>query len=139
MSLEKFNHYLIQKGQNETLSTINAAPWEDIPSSKKAALEELDSLRSRLSDLQRRFFVDRSKKLLVVLQGMDTSGKNSTIRHVFRGVNPQGVHVSSFEKPTKSELRRRSQRSTFSRSHSRLAFSRVLPGAISIKPETRAG
>ena len=104
MSLEKFNHYLIQKGQNETLSTINAAPWEDIPSSKKAALEELDSLRSRLSDLQRRFFVDRSKKLLVVLQGMDTSGKNSTIRHVFRGVNPQGVHVSSFEKPTKSEL-----------------------------------
>lgn len=104
MSLEKFNHYLIQKGQNENLSEINADPWEDIPLIKEAAMEELNSLRSRLSDLQRRFFVDQSKKLLIILQGMDTSGKNSTIRHVFRGVNPQGVHVSSFEKPTRREL-----------------------------------
>ena len=104
MSLEKFNHYLIQKGQNENLSEINASPWEDIPPVKASALEELNSLRSRLTDLQRRFFVDQSKKLLIILQGMDTSGKNSTIRHVFRGVNPQGVDVSSFEKPTRREL-----------------------------------
>lgn len=104
MSLETFKHYLIQKGQNETLSKIDAAPWDDIPSSKEAAREELESLRSQLSDLQQRFFVDRSKKLLIILQGMDTSGKNSTIRHVFRGVNPQGVHVASFEKPTTREL-----------------------------------
>ena len=85
MSLEKFNHYLIQKGQNENLSEINAAPWEDIPLTKEVAMEELNSLRSRLTDLQRRFFVDQSKKLLIILQGMDTSGKNSTIRHVFLG------------------------------------------------------
>lgn len=103
MALEKFNHYLIQKGQNDKLSEVSAFPWDDLPSNKEAALRELNQLRSSLSDLQQRFFVDRSKKLLIVLQGMDTSGKNGTIRHVFRGVNPQGVHVSSFEKPTRRE------------------------------------
>ncbi len=103
MPLKKFNHYLIRKGQNEKLSEVSAAPWKDMPATKQEALEELNRLRSHLADLQQRFFVDRSKKLLIILQGMDTSGKNSTIRHVFRGVNPQGVHVASFEKPSRRE------------------------------------
>ena len=103
MSLGNFTHYLIQADQNQTLSAVPASPWDDMPSNKREAVRELNALRSQLSDLQQRFFVDRSKKLLIILQGMDTSGKNSTIRHVFRGVNPQGVHVSSFEKPTRRE------------------------------------
>lgn len=103
MSLRNFKHYLINKEQNQQLSEVSAFPWDDMPSTKKEAVKELYSLHSRLMDLQQRFFVDRSKKLLIILQGMDTSGKNSTIRHVFRGVNPQGVHVSSFEKPTRHE------------------------------------
>ena len=103
MALEKFKHYLINKGQNEDLSKVSAFPWDDMPLNKETALNELNLLRSSLSDLQQRFFVDHSKKLLVILQGMDTSGKNGTIRHVFRGVNPQGVHVASFEKPTRRE------------------------------------
>ena len=103
MTLEKFKHYRIQEGQNEKLSDVNAFPWDDLPSDKEIALKELNLLRTNLSDLQQRFFVDRSKKLLIILQGMDTSGKNGTIRHVFRGVNPQGVHVSSFEKPNRRE------------------------------------
>ena len=80
MPLKKFNHYLIRKGQNEKLSEVSAAPWKDMPATKQEALEELNQLRSHLADLQQRFFVDRSKKLLIILQGMDTSGKNSTIR-----------------------------------------------------------
>jgi PPK2 family polyphosphate:nucleotide phosphotransferase len=103
MSLKNFKHYLIQSGQNAKLSKVNASPWEDMPTSKKEALEELSELHIRLADLQQRFHVDQRRKLLIVLQGMDTSGKNGTIRHVFRGVNPQGVHVSSFEKPTRRE------------------------------------
>ncbi len=103
MSLEKFKHYLIQEKQNQALSAVDASPWEDMPDNKREAVKELDILCLKLADLQQRFFVDRSKKLLIILQGMDTSGKNSTIRHVFRGVNPQGVHVSSFEKPTSRE------------------------------------
>jgi PPK2 family polyphosphate:nucleotide phosphotransferase len=75
-----------------------------MPKSKKDAQMELELLHIRLADLQQRFFVDRRKKFLLVLQGMDTSGKNGTIRHVFRGVNPQGVHVASFEQPSTREL-----------------------------------
>ena len=104
MSLKKFKHYLIKDGQNQKLSKISAAPWDDLPNCKQDALEELSELHIKLADLQQRFFVDRKHKLLIVLQGMDTSGKNGTIKHVFRGVNPQGVHVSSFDKPTSRDL-----------------------------------
>lgn len=105
MSLNEFKHYLIQAGQNDHLKEVPSDPWGDLPSSKKQGLAELKELQLKLVDLQQRFFVDRSKKLLIVLQGMDTSGKNGTIKNVFRGVNPQGVHVASFEKPTSRELR----------------------------------
>ena len=104
MSISEFNHYLIEKGQNNCLSEIDSDPWDDIPESKKRAREEMDELNLKLADLQQKLFVDRRKKFLIVLQGMDTSGKNGTIRNVFRGVNPQGVHVASFEKPSFREL-----------------------------------
>ncbi len=104
MSLKDFKHYLIQSGQNDQLAKVSSDPWDDLPKSKTAASEELTRLQERLTELQQRFFVDRRKKLLIVLQGMDTSGKNGTIRKVFRGVNPQGVHVASFEKPSSREL-----------------------------------
>ncbi len=104
MSLKDFKHYLIQSGQNDQLAKVSSDPWEDLPTSKSAGREELSQLHERLAELQQRFFVDRRKKLLIVLQGMDTSGKNGTIRNVFRGVNPQGVHVASFEKPSTREL-----------------------------------
>lgn len=104
MELKDFSHYLITAEQNNKLSKVDSQPWSDIPICKDTAGEELTRLHKQLADLQQRFFVDRRKKLLIVLQGMDTSGKNGTIRHVFRGVNPQGVHVSSFDKPTGHEL-----------------------------------
>ncbi|MGB0743962.1 MAG: PPK2 family polyphosphate kinase [Opitutales bacterium] len=104
MSICDFNHYLIQPGQNMKLTEVPSSPWDDLPGSKSAAVKELSRLNEKLSDLQQRFFVDRRKKLLLVLQGMDTSGKNGTIRHVFRGVNPQAVHVASFDKPSTREL-----------------------------------
>ncbi|MGJ8651126.1 MAG: PPK2 family polyphosphate kinase [Opitutaceae bacterium] len=104
MSLKHFNNYLIKKGQNDVLNKVPSNPWDDMPSNKSEALAELHSLHVRLGDLQQRFFVDRRKKLLFVLQGMDTSGKNGTIKNVFRGVNPQGVHVASFDKPSTREI-----------------------------------
>lgn len=104
MSICDFNHYLIQPGQNMNLAEVPSDPWNDLPEKKKHACRELYRLHERLSDLQQRFFVDRRKKMLLILQGMDTSGKNGTIRHVFRGVNPQGVHVASFERPSSREL-----------------------------------
>ena len=103
MKLSDFAAYRITKMQNNQLAKVQSDPWTDLPISKQEARKELSALHERLADLQQRFFVDRRKKLLFVLQGMDTSGKNGSIRHVFRGVNPQGVHVASFGKPSTRE------------------------------------
>ncbi len=105
MSLGAYKDYRITKERNLPLAKASADPRTDVDIGKQAAREDLEALRVRLIDAQQRFFVDRSRKLLIVLQGMDTSGKNGTIRHVFRGVNPQGVDVASFDRPTSLELK----------------------------------
>jgi PPK2 family polyphosphate:nucleotide phosphotransferase len=64
----------------------------------------MEGLAGRLDDLQEALWVEGSRSLLVVLQGMDTSGKGGTVRHVFSAMNPAGVEVSSFKKPTEEEL-----------------------------------
>ena len=56
-------------------------------------------------DLQERLYAERKRSILIVLQGLDTSGKDGTVRHVFRHMNPQGVHVRSFKAPTADERR----------------------------------
>ena len=60
-------------------------------------------MTARLSELQEKFYADGSHRLLVVLQATDTGGKDGTIRHVFSGVNPQGVHVRGFGVPSEWE------------------------------------
>jgi PPK2 family polyphosphate:nucleotide phosphotransferase len=58
----------------------------------------------RLEALQELLYAEQKHKVLVVLQAMDTGGKDGTIRHVFEGVNPQGVRVASFKVPTQEEM-----------------------------------
>jgi PPK2 family polyphosphate:nucleotide phosphotransferase len=58
-----------------------------------------------LRGLQERLFAERSRSLLVVLQGLDTSGKDGTIKHAFGAVNPQGTIVAAFKAPTEQERR----------------------------------
>ena len=62
-------------------------------------------LREELCDWQSRLYASEGQKLLVVLQALDAGGKDSTIRRVFQGVNPQGVRVTSFKAPTRQELK----------------------------------
>lgn len=71
---------------------------------REAAEAEMPALGERLDELQERLWVEGSRSLLVVLQGMDTSGKGGVIRHVFSTMHPAGVEVSSFKKPTEEEL-----------------------------------
>jgi PPK2 family polyphosphate:nucleotide phosphotransferase len=61
--------------------------------------------RGQLDALQEVFYASQKKALLIVLQGMDTAGKDGTIRHIFSGINPQGCDVSSFKVPTPLEAR----------------------------------
>ncbi len=65
--------------------------------------KELENQRKRLQTLQERLYAEHQRSLLVVLQAMDTGGKDGTIKHVFGGLNPQGCQVWSFKKPSDEE------------------------------------
>jgi PPK2 family polyphosphate:nucleotide phosphotransferase len=71
---------------------------------RKRAERETVQGAERLGKLQERLWAERRRSVLLVLQGMDTSGKNGAIKHVFRGLNPVGIDVASFERPTDEEL-----------------------------------
>jgi PPK2 family polyphosphate:nucleotide phosphotransferase len=71
---------------------------------RKDAAEKNPRIQKRLGELQELLYAEHRHKILIVLQGMDTSGKDGTIRHVLAEVNPQGVRVVSFKKPTDEEL-----------------------------------
>jgi PPK2 family polyphosphate:nucleotide phosphotransferase len=73
-------------------------------SDKEAARERVGELTRRLAVLQNRLYAESRRAVLLVLQGLDASGKDGTIRTVFSGVNPQGVQVASFKAPTPIEL-----------------------------------
>lgn len=70
---------------------------------KAAARARLEATHARLESLQELLYAEGRHKLLIVLQAMDTAGKDSTIRHVFRGVDPLGVKVACFKAPTPEE------------------------------------
>jgi len=70
---------------------------------KKEAADSKKSLKKKLSELQNRLYAQRRYKVLIILQGMDTSGKDSTVKHVFSGVNPSGCKVKSFKVPSEEE------------------------------------
>ena len=71
---------------------------------KKEAKAAMVELNQKLSELQELLYAEGKHKLLIILQAMDTGGKDGTIQSVFEGVNPQGVKVASFKTPTALEL-----------------------------------
>ena len=71
---------------------------------KEDAKAQLGGLLEELSSLQERLYAEGRRSVLLVLQGLDASGKDGTIRRVFTGVNPQGCSVTSFKPPTPIEL-----------------------------------
>ncbi|MEZ5165922.1 MAG: polyphosphate kinase 2 family protein [Acidimicrobiales bacterium] len=68
------------------------------------AAKRTSELNRRIEELQELLYAGSQHKVLIVLQATDTGGKDGTIRRVFDKVNPQGVHVASFKKPTDEEL-----------------------------------
>ncbi|GAB3877655.1 PPK2 family polyphosphate kinase [Kibdelosporangium lantanae] len=75
------------------------------PHSKSNAAKQLVGTGEKLDKLQEALFASGTNSVLLVLQGMDTSGKGGTIRHACGLLNPQGLHIHSFKKPTRAELR----------------------------------
>ncbi|MBN1812544.1 MAG: polyphosphate kinase 2 family protein [Anaerolineae bacterium] len=90
-------------------SKINLSKWDPngkgtFEGDKKEGKKALLALNDQLEALQEMLYAEHKHKVLIVLQAMDTGGKDGTIRHVFEGVNPQGVRVTSFKVPTQEEL-----------------------------------
>jgi len=71
---------------------------------KEKAGEILDANRKRLNDFQEKLYAQDRWSLLLIFQGMDASGKDSAIKSIFEGINPQGCDVHSFKQPTSHEL-----------------------------------
>jgi len=76
--------------------------WD--PEDKAGAKDRSRLLNDRLEELQELLWAQGTERVLVVLQAMDAGGKDGTIKHVFDGVNPSGVKVASFKKPSSEEL-----------------------------------
>jgi PPK2 family polyphosphate:nucleotide phosphotransferase len=98
------NRYRVTSGAKINLSDWDPNDTSYFKGGKDAAKERLKELNKELEKLQELLHAEHRHKLLVVLQGMDTSGKDGVIRHVFEGVNPKGVEVVSFGAPTTAEL-----------------------------------
>jgi PPK2 family polyphosphate:nucleotide phosphotransferase len=97
-------HYKVQPGSQIDLKDWDPGDRVFYDGGKKSARKYLVELNDRLEELQELLYAERERRLLIVLQAMDTGGKDGTIRHVFDGVNPQGVKVASFKVPTRKEL-----------------------------------
>jgi PPK2 family polyphosphate:nucleotide phosphotransferase len=87
---------------------IKLSNWDPIFTGgiSKSYAENLleNDFMNQMSNLQYKLFADKSQALLVVLQGMDASGKDGTIRHAMKALNPQSCKVFSFKKPTDEEI-----------------------------------
>jgi PPK2 family polyphosphate:nucleotide phosphotransferase len=112
---------------------------------KKASEQRREHDLERLAGLQERLYAEHARSLLVVVQGLDASGKDGTIAHLAQGLNPHGVSVTSFKAPTATELAHdflwrvglalpaRGHIAVFNRSH----YEEVL--AVRVHPEYLAG
>ena len=98
-----YPRYRIAPGEKFKMSYIDPDESEHYKD-KKDITKELKKQRARISDLQERLYAERKQSLLIVLQALDTGGKDGTIRGVFQGVNPQGCQVWSFKSPSSEEL-----------------------------------
>ena len=80
------------------------SPDYDGDKKKENVDHELARLSSRMSELQYKLFADNSQSLIIILQGVDASGKDGTIRHVMGALNPQSCYVKSFKVPSSEEV-----------------------------------
>ncbi|KUN22063.1 phosphate--nucleotide phosphotransferase [Streptomyces antibioticus] len=96
-------------GKRVDLGSYDARATPGAPKDKKAALTDMEQMGERLAELQERLWAastagDR-RRVLLILQGMDTSGKGGTVKHVIGLLNPSGCRIKAFKAPTPAELK----------------------------------
>jgi PPK2 family polyphosphate:nucleotide phosphotransferase len=98
-----YPRYRVEPGARIRLAEVDPDQSERFKK-KQQVTDELVAQRDRIRNLQARLYAESRQSLLIILQAMDTGGKDGTIRGVFEGVNPQGCQVWSFKAPTRQEL-----------------------------------
>jgi len=94
--------YCVEPGVAIRLADMSTGESEGYEA-KSDVKAELDHHRERIVALQARLYAEQRRSLLIVLQAMDTGGKDGAIKHVFQGINPQGCRVWSFKAPSAEE------------------------------------
>jgi PPK2 family polyphosphate:nucleotide phosphotransferase len=89
---------------NRQVSLGDVDPADHLGVKRKKITTASEKYGPELLDLQERLFAEKKQAILLVLQGLDTSGKDGTVRHVMTAMNPQGVHVRPFTTPSATEL-----------------------------------
>jgi PPK2 family polyphosphate:nucleotide phosphotransferase len=97
--LERFR---VQPGARVKLAETDPS-FKDRHDSQQAAAQELEQYRQRLAELQEMLYVEQRRSLLICLQGLDTAGKDGTIKHILGAMNPQGCTVAHFRRPSAEE------------------------------------
>jgi len=93
--------FAVAPGAKAPLAGID--PSDALGEDAKKAAEAIEANTARMAELQYLLYADASQSLLVILQALDAGGKDGVVRHLFRGMNPQGTKVASFKTPTPEE------------------------------------
>jgi PPK2 family polyphosphate:nucleotide phosphotransferase len=104
LTAEIIDRYRVRKGGDFRLADFDPDDTCGLDIDKSEAKELLETGVKRLAKLQDRLWADDRWAILVILQGIDTSGKDGVIKHVMSGVNPQGCEVHSFKAPSDEEI-----------------------------------
>ncbi len=96
--------YAITVASGKKIKLKDFNPKETGGLTKEQGLAEFEKLSHELGSIQEELYAAGSNAVLLILQGMDTSGKDGTIRNVLKEVNPQGCQIASFKVPTEAEL-----------------------------------
>lgn len=105
MPFKVLERYRVEPGVRFELSSIDPGEktlWEHLTKEDHEGV--MDELRDGLQHLQKVLFAQNKHRILIVMQAMDTGGKDGCIKHVFSRIDPQGLSVASFKKPTEEEL-----------------------------------
>ncbi len=93
----------VEPGRDVRLAEIDSGGTDGAPGGKKETQAAAKDNYDEMADLQERLYAEGERSLLVVLQALDAGGKDGTIKHVFRGLNPAGCRVVSFKVPSEEE------------------------------------
>lgn len=97
------SEYKIKEGRKVNLSEINTSDTGKYDS-KTEAQAKLEENIERMAEMQDKLYAQDRYSVLIILQAMDTAGKDGIVKHVMKGLNPQGTYVQSFKQPSSEEL-----------------------------------